>query len=227
MTTTRTQSAPKEAGKDAGKDVGREAGDESGQAGAAGRRRPDSRRKLLAAARTLFVEKGFHDTRPQDISRAAEVGHGTFYLHFTDKRACFFAFVDEACAELDETVEEYVEGVEDFQDRVRRTLIAIFDFSDRHPGLLVAALADPGVIDAGSDGEQSTLLERWGRQWGEALQGAAENGKIVSDYDFAVIGQAVIGLVHQVTSLAFRRGVDRETVIENLTKFLVRALARP
>src|SRR5438874_12523430 len=65
------------------------------------RRKPESLAKLKRAARKLFVERGYHATRPQDIAREAGLGHGTFYLHFPDKRACFLAFVEDARAELD------------------------------------------------------------------------------------------------------------------------------
>ncbi len=60
------------------------------------RRKPESLAKVKKAARKLFVERGYHATRPQDIAREAGLGHGTFYLHYEDKRACFLAFVDEA-----------------------------------------------------------------------------------------------------------------------------------
>ena len=59
------------------------------------RRRPESLAKLKRAARKLFVERGYHATRPQDIAREAGLGHGTFYLHYPDKKACFLAFVDD------------------------------------------------------------------------------------------------------------------------------------
>ena len=62
-------------------------------------------RKVLArlklAARKLFVERGYDATRPQDIAREAGLGHGTFYLHYPDKRACFLSFVEDARQELD------------------------------------------------------------------------------------------------------------------------------
>src|ERR1700743_796080 len=64
------------------------------------RRRPESLAKLKRAARKLFVERGYHATRPQDIAREAGLGHGTFYLHYPDKKACFLAFVDDAREEL-------------------------------------------------------------------------------------------------------------------------------
>src|SRR5580693_8587013 len=65
------------------------------------RRKPESLAKIKKAARKLFVERGYHATRPQDIAREAGLGHGTFYLHYPDKRACFLAFVDDAREELD------------------------------------------------------------------------------------------------------------------------------
>src|SRR5216117_3228027 len=66
------------------------------------RRKLESLAKLKRAARKLFVERGYHATRPQDIAREAGLGHGTFYLHYPDKKACFLAFVDDAREELHE-----------------------------------------------------------------------------------------------------------------------------
>src|ERR1700728_1287396 len=65
------------------------------------RRKPESLAKLKRAARKLFVERAYHAPRPQDIAREPGLGHGTFYLHFPDKRACFLAFVEDARKELD------------------------------------------------------------------------------------------------------------------------------
>src|SRR3977135_4130861 len=69
-----------------------------------GRRKPESLARLKQAARKLFVERGYDATRPQDIAREAGLGHGTFYLHYPDKRACFLSFVEDARLELDDHV---------------------------------------------------------------------------------------------------------------------------
>ncbi|HKY18209.1 MAG TPA: helix-turn-helix domain-containing protein, partial [Rhizomicrobium sp.] len=69
-----------------------------------GRRKPESLVRLKQAARKLFVERGYDATRPQDIAREAGLGHGTFYLHYPDKRACFLSFVEDARLELDDHV---------------------------------------------------------------------------------------------------------------------------
>ncbi len=55
---------------------------------------PPSRRvDLVSAARTLFAEKGYHETTVEDITRAAGVAKGTFYLYFDEKRQIFLAII--------------------------------------------------------------------------------------------------------------------------------------
>src|SRR5215510_2659016 len=92
------------------------------------KRRTESRKRLLAAARKLFVERGYHATRPQDIAKAAGLGHGTFYLHFADKRECFLAFVDEAREEVDAAIMRRTSTAKDLASFVEAILTALYDY---------------------------------------------------------------------------------------------------
>jgi AcrR family transcriptional regulator len=187
------------------------------------RRKPESLAKIKQAARKLFVERGYHATRPQDIAREAGLGHGTFYLYFPDKRACFLAFVEEARAELDTYVRAQVPENVSLESLIATTLDAIYDYAERHPGVLGAAMTDEAVIDA--EGAQATpLLQRWGAEWAETVRGMAHGGRAAADYDAGVVGQAIVGAIHQAATEGFRAGRDRKTVVQNLSRFLVRAL---
>ncbi len=187
------------------------------------RRKPESLAKLKKAARKLFVERGYDATRPQDITREAGLGHGTFYLHFPDKRACFLAFVEEARQELDIYVRARAGGHQSLEELIANTLHAIFEYSQSHPGVLNAALSDEAIIDA--EGAQAVpILQRWGYVWGTTLLKAASAGQITAFYDADIIGQAIVGAIHQTSSEASRTGRSRHEVVRNLTQFLVRAL---
>lgn len=188
------------------------------------RRRPESLAKLKQAARKLFVERGYHATRPQDIAREAGLGHGTFYLHFDDKRACFLAFVEDARVELQRYVDSRVAATDgSLEKTIAASLNAIYDYAESHPGVLGAAMTDEAVIDA--EGAQATpLLIRWGRDWAEHVQRLMDTGGAARIYDAEIIGQAILGAIHQTGSEGSRSRRKRQDVIDNLTRFLVRAL---
>jgi AcrR family transcriptional regulator len=48
-------------------------------------RKQDSRERMLAAALSLFFDRGYHDVSVDDIAKAAGVGRITFYRHFGNK----------------------------------------------------------------------------------------------------------------------------------------------
>lgn len=62
------------------------------------------RAQILGGAALAFAEKGFDHATVKDICAAAEVGSGTLFHYFTDKRAIFHALLetdrDEVIADL-------------------------------------------------------------------------------------------------------------------------------
>jgi hypothetical protein len=51
-----------------------------------------------------------------------------------------------------------------------------------------------------------------------------DNGTAARLYDADIIGQAILGVIHQTSSEGHRSGRTRKDVIDNVTRFLVRAL---
>jgi AcrR family transcriptional regulator len=54
-----------------------------------------TRQRLLRAAEQLFAKRGYESASMAEIAERAEVGVGTLYHHFPDKRALLLALVDE------------------------------------------------------------------------------------------------------------------------------------
>jgi AcrR family transcriptional regulator len=70
-----------------------------------------TRRKLLAAAETIFARDGFEAARLEDIAAEAGYTRGAFYANFKSKEDIFFALLDswiaERMAEVYALIEKY------------------------------------------------------------------------------------------------------------------------
>ncbi len=88
-----------------------------------------TRDRILREAARMFALKGFHDTKVDEIIKAAEVTSGAFFHHFKGKEDLGFAVIDhhmeERCRTLDR-IEESVPGDDSDNplDRVIRRLDA-------------------------------------------------------------------------------------------------------
>ena len=187
-------------------------------------RKSASRAKLLEAARQLFVENGYHDTRPQDISRAAGVGHGTFYLHFSDKRACFLAFVELAAAEIDDYITPYVQDAQTLEDHLTKVLLAVRAYGESHPGVLAAAMSDLGVIDANRNSDARGLIDLWAEFWSERLKPLQASGEVDPSYDPLILGYVIVGSLYQGSVGAAKAGRGEDVLISNVIPLLVAGL---
>lgn len=198
-----------------------------GANGGKGKRRQNSRRKILDAARILFVERGYHDTRPQDISKAAGVGHGTFYLHFADKRDCFAAFVGEAQSGLQAEVDKWTAEATNMEEHLRGVLKGVLTFSAENPRVITAAVTDPGVIGQGDSEctpKPQSLIEVWAREWAEGLSIDRDHGRIHADYDIPAISFAILGFVLFACRYALEHETDTNALVDSTARFLLRAL---
>jgi AcrR family transcriptional regulator len=183
-------------------------------------RRDSTRERLLAAARTLFVSRGYHLTRPQDIARLAGVGYGTFYLYFDDKQACFLAFVAAARQELEQFLRPRLRRADRLDSYFGELIGGTLDYAAENPGVLRAATTDTSAIVAG---EAADLPRRWAGEWTQLLHDAMRRGAVTSDYDLEIVGSIVVGAIGGAMAAA-ARGAARGAVIANAVRFLLRAL---
>jgi len=66
-----------------------------GRAVRAERRRHERRSAILAAAKLVFREKGYHQASVHDIIDEARIARGTFYLYFASKQEVFGVLADD------------------------------------------------------------------------------------------------------------------------------------
>lgn len=72
--------------------------------GRVARRRARVRAELLAAARQVFIDRGYQEATISEIIQVADVAMGTFYLHFRDKEEVLQALTEEVLQMLREKI---------------------------------------------------------------------------------------------------------------------------
>jgi AcrR family transcriptional regulator len=90
------------------------------------------RRKIMDAARTLFVEQGYESVSMRKIADAIEYSPTAIYLHFADKAALLRDICREDFAAL-AAAEAKAARVEDPIERIRQIGLAYMRFGVRHP----------------------------------------------------------------------------------------------
>jgi AcrR family transcriptional regulator len=111
-----------------------------------------TRGSLVAAARSLFGERGYAATSVDEIVRAAGVTKGALYHHFTDKDDLFRAVVEDVKLEVTgEVGAAFLEAADepDALDTVTRGCLAFID-AHRDPAVQRITILDArAVLDAG------------------------------------------------------------------------------
>jgi AcrR family transcriptional regulator len=109
--------------------------------------RAASRARILAAARTLFAQRGFASCRVADIARRAGMSPANVYWHFDSKEAILRAILDQGFANL----EAMAAGVADEYGPARRKLdlllertLALYTANAEFPVILGGLMGEGG-----------------------------------------------------------------------------------
>jgi len=89
--------------------------------------------QILAAAKSIFAQNGFRCTKVDQIAGALQVGKGTIYRYFQDKKSLFLTVFEEGIGRLRQTIRADVEPIIEPQRKVAAAVKTFFEFfeSDR------------------------------------------------------------------------------------------------
>ncbi len=178
--------------------------------GASGAGSTERRQQLLDAARTLFAEKGYHETTVDDITRAADVAKGTFYLYFSEKREIYLEVIRGFLTLIKRFVDlvtEQTPSPAEYFDKVRSGAVGLLEMVQQNRQLARLAYRE----SLGVDEELTAMLQRFYREIAEAevknLELAMQLG-VVRRCHPLVIAYMHIGLVERVVLEMLERPDD-------------------
>jgi len=159
------------------------------------RRRARTRGELLVAAKRLLAAKGFHATKIADIAAAADVGTGTFYLHFPTKEALFSDLVRETAIRAKEEMDRAKAPYTDPRDQTRAAIETFFRYADSNREVFKILFGHSAHFDA--------LLREVHQLFIVDIEENHARGVaagVLQSFRPAIVAQAVVGMLSQVVS---------------------------
>jgi AcrR family transcriptional regulator len=108
------------------------------------RRKRATRQRLEQAAADLLIERGCDGVSVQAITDRADVGRGTFYLHFKDKDDILWAILREQIDTLHTQIAQEVRADQPVEQRVYRIWLKTFQHIRDHHDLISRVLGERG-----------------------------------------------------------------------------------
>jgi AcrR family transcriptional regulator len=186
------------------------------------RRKEKTKQDLLAAARKVLAEKGYHNAKIIDIATAADIGVGTFYLYYPTKDALFLELVEETAHLLKEKIEQARSTVEGSIEKLRAANYEFFHFAQENRDLLKIIF-----------GHGNTFNELLRQVYAMFVADAADRiSEGVTRLEFRslpplVTANALVGMFAQVVSWWIEQEEPSgETMAEMMTDFILHGIAR-
>src|SRR5512135_2360367 len=96
------------------------------------RRSAQTRARLLDAAAAAFLERGYDGLTLGEVTERADLGTGTLYLHFADKRALYEAVGRRALGGMYQRWQHVSSASDDAADRVLAMMRVALEFVTTH-----------------------------------------------------------------------------------------------
>ncbi|MFF3374121.1 TetR/AcrR family transcriptional regulator [Streptomyces sp. NPDC002680] len=180
------------------------------------RRRAETRKALVHAARQILAETGDTGASIQAIAERADVGFGSFYNHFQSKTELFDAAVVDALEEFGQTFDERLAGIDDPAELVAGGFRLSARLAASHPELM-QVLRRRGLAHLHSDNGLTARALR-------DLQVGIASGRF-SALDPTVALSALGGTLLSLVELRFARpDLDGDEAAANLAEMVLRML---
>ncbi len=190
------------------------------------RAKQERRRQILAAAKAVFADAGYHGASIHAIIERAQIARGTFYLYFASKAAVFDSILDQALADLRARIHRI--EVDDPkalppQVQLREQVVATLTYivQDRPLATLLLSAGNTPDVEAAERieqfyGEMRDLLRR-------ALESGLEIGLLRKCHP-ELVSAALLGLIRGVIEQLVRK--NNELTVEDVVNEMLMVALR-
>jgi TetR/AcrR family fatty acid metabolism transcriptional regulator len=184
----------------------------------------NTRNRILSAAVKVFSNKGYHDTRVDEIVEESETSKGAVYFHFPSKQRIFLAIVEEFTALLEKKLLEAIEREPDGVRRVNAALQIGLETFGKYRSIAKIFLVQAIGLGQAFEEKRLEILARFASVIKSYLDQAVSEGDI-PPLDTEVAAYAWIGAINEVVIRWVHTGMpEPERVLPTLRTVLLRSI---
>ncbi|MCC6750519.1 MAG: TetR/AcrR family transcriptional regulator [Deltaproteobacteria bacterium] len=157
--------------------------------------------QLLEAARRVFAQKGYHAATVDDVTRAAGVAKGTFYLYFGEKRAAFYELIRqffELVTDVGRSVSRDVATKSEYFARVEQAASSLAKLFRENRDLVRLVYRESMGMDDQLEAMVRDFYRRMAAVEADNVRLGIELGLLRDDLNPLLVAYAHIGIVERV-----------------------------
>lgn len=185
-----------------------------------------TKNKILDAALDVFANKGYHDTKLDEIASESETSKGSIYFHFPNKERLFLSLVDQFADLLEKQTRKAIEAEPKGIARVEIALKSVLDTFSRYRQPAKILLVQAMGLGQPFEQKRMEINERFARMIAEYLQEAIDEGEISDEnLDVEFTSHAWMGAIyHLVIRWVYTGEPGNEKIVRDLVPMLLRTV---
>ena len=184
----------------------------------------ETKRRILEAAETVFLEHGYQGASVSRITDRAGVGQGTFYLYYPTKHEVFVELVDDLNRRVRQAMSLGAQRGADRFESEREGFREFFRFTAQHPAIFRIVRESEFVAPEAMRRHYTRIVEGYS----SGLETAIAAGEIDPEVDPSVAAWALMGIGEMIgMRWILWEGSDGEVpdaVLDEMMRFIRRGL---
>ena len=187
----------------------------------------ETRTRILEAATQVFANKGYHDTKVDDIVLTSKTSKGAFYFYFPSKQDIFMALVDTFAEMLEQRLRDRMDRETSGLARMDTALRVCLETFGQYRSLAKIALVQATGLGAAFEEKRRAVNDRFIAIIRKYLDEAVADGSIPAlDTDIAAC--AWMGALNEIVLRWVYTGEpDPERSLPALRTLLLRSIGVP
>jgi len=184
----------------------------------------DTRTRILEAAARVFAEKGYHETRMDDIVSASHTSKGSLCFHFPNKQEIFFGLIETFTGLLEARLTESLAAEQHGLEQIEAALTASLRLFSQYRPLAKIVLVQAVGLGAAFEERRRAINDRFTTLIQARLEKGITDGSLPLQ-NAELAARAWVGALNEIVIHWIYTGApDLETAAPEIKIFLLRSI---